>query len=309
VRSKLDSHSSSLLFPLLASTVAASLTLFAIVAFSFADWSADTNRIVGWGSMKAYTQLARESFRGVEVNAEIRRALRLTVIEVVLALPFAWMLMRRCSTQMRTVVLGAITLPYFVNPLVRAFAWRLILQRNGLISELSDRWLHLSPAGRTFAFRPEAVDIAIFSGSFAFAVLPLMIALQRVQPSVWMASESLGAGAATEFRRVALRFMVVPAVFSAVCVFAISLGASAEAAYLGGANDFSLVTSIRDAFDQNPPEAFALGTVVGIRIVLIALSMLIICGTCFGLRSLWRNRRTWSKLLWFPRGAGLNDEK
>ena len=92
-------------------------------------------------SLDAFAQLAGNPvYLTIAVRTLVIAAL-VTLTDVLLALPISYYLARVASPRMRAALLVGITLPLWASYLVKVYAWRTILQGNGLLS-----WL-LGPFG------------------------------------------------------------------------------------------------------------------------------------------------------------------
>ena len=228
---------------------------------SLSHWNAGAAAFTDWPNDDAY-RIALRPDRMIKLRSVFQRGFLLATVELVIAIPFSWILVRRFSAAGRRLVLASITVPFFCSPFVRSFGWRLLLQRNGPLGEVLTM-LHAAPRdGISLAFNEWAVELALFSGTFAFAVFPLLIAMLQIPKNVWRASESCGARGLQELLHIALPLSRSTLGLAWSSAFLTIVGSSAEVWLVGGSSQHSLATSIAELFDANQlPSAFALGLI------------------------------------------------
>ena len=150
---------------------------------------------------------------------------------LVLAYPFAYAL-TGCSPRWRNALLVLVVLPFWTNFLIRTYAWRLILWRNGLVDGLAQQ-LGLGPV--VLHGTPSAVVIGLVYGYLPFMIVPLYVTLERLDRSLIYAAEDLGARPWTAFRRVVLPLSLPGIIAGSVLVFIPSASAFVTPKLLGGA--------------------------------------------------------------------------
>jgi putative spermidine/putrescine transport system permease protein len=200
-------------------------------------------------------------------------ALLTAAISTAIALPAASAIALFSGSRLRSLMLALFTIPFFTSGLVRAFAWRLVLGRNGLINQaLLTAGLIDAPL-EWLLFSDFAVILGMVAADLPFAIVPIVLAYTRIEPSILRASEDLGAGFWTTFARVVFP-LVLPGVVSAfLFVFVVAIGASSEVQLLGGAGSSSISIMINDVMRVvNFPLAFAIATLV---IVILVIALLV----------------------------------
>jgi ABC-type spermidine/putrescine transport system permease subunit I len=176
------------------------------------------------------------------------------------------------------------TIPFFTSYLIRAFSWRLVLGRNGLINN----WLlHLGIIDQPLdwlLFSDFAVNVGLIASYLPFAIFPLILSMQRVEPSFLAASQDLGAGFWRTFYAILLPLTKAGIFAGFLFVFVMALGSTTEVQMLGGAAASMISVMINDVMRVvNFPLAFAISTVV-----LVLLFVLIFVGNrLFRLTSLF----------------------
>lgn len=196
-------------------------------------------------------------------------ALVVTAVTLVLAFPYAYVVVRTSSSAARKVLLVALFLPFFIGQVVRAYGWLIILGREGLVNTA------LASAGLpTFSllFSPGAVVFGLVQYMLPFAVLLIIPAITAIPEDLELASTSLGAGWVSTFRTVVLPLARPGLIGAGVVVFTLTLTDFAMPEILGGGTSDFIASAVYDAFFQisNP------GLGAAVAIVLTAIGSLLV---------------------------------
>ena len=136
-----------------------------------------------------------------------------TVALIVVAFPVAYWIAFHGGRRKPTY-LFLLLLPFFVSFVLRTISWRQILTDDGpVLGPLKD--VALLPASFHLLGTPFAVIAGLVYNFLPFMVLPVYVALERIDPRVVEAARDLYAGPATVFRRVILP-LALPGVFAGV---------------------------------------------------------------------------------------------
>jgi putative spermidine/putrescine transport system permease protein len=187
-----------------------------------AFWSKDAAGNVepfSWTLVAFETLFAGEAYRTVALRT-LGMAALVTVTCAVLAFPIAYYMARVASPRVRNAMVVAVLMPLWAAYLVKVFAWRTILQGNGLLE-----WV-LDPFGI------EGPKLRAISNSWLvltylwlpYMILPLYAGLERIPKSLLEASADLGGRARTTFRRVILPLSFPSLVAGSIFTFSLTLG-------------------------------------------------------------------------------------
>jgi putative spermidine/putrescine transport system permease protein len=196
-----------------------SLAILLLNAF----WTSDpfTGRVnpFDW-SLNAFVQIfSNEVYRTIAIRT-IGMAILVTLTDALLAFPIAYYMARVASPRVRGLLVVAVLMPLWASYLVKIFAWRTILQGNGVLS-----WV-LTPFGIA---GPGTDEIAnswlVFSYLWLpYMILPIYAGLDRLPNSLLEASADLGARAGTTFRRVVLPLVFPSLVAGSIFTFSLTMG-------------------------------------------------------------------------------------
>ena len=171
-------------------------------------------------SLKAFETLVHdEVYRTVAVRT-IVMAILVTLTDALLAFPIAYYMARVASPRVRNAMVIAVLLPLWAAYLVKVFAWRTILQGNGLLE-----WL-LTPLGiESQGLKNIANSWIVLSYLWLpYMILPVYAGLERIPRSFLEASADLGGRAVTTFRRVILPLVFPALVAGSIFTFSLTLG-------------------------------------------------------------------------------------
>jgi len=169
-----------------------------------------------------------------------------TAIDLVIAFPLAYFMAYKAG-RWRNLMLLLVVLPFFMSYVLRTVAWQLILADNGWVVErLRDVGL-VSEGGRVLATGP-AVVAGIAYNFLPFMVLPLYVALERIDRRFVEAATDLYASHATAFRKVTLP-LAIPGIFAgSLLVFIPACGDFINAALLGTSRQYMIGNVVQSKF-------------------------------------------------------------
>jgi putative spermidine/putrescine transport system permease protein len=196
-------------------------SLFILLLSAF--WTKDTftgNVEPFTWSLKAFeTLLAEEVYRTVAIRTVVM-AILVTITDALLAFPIAYYMARIASPRVRNAMVIAVLMPLWAAYLVKVFAWRTILQGNGLLE-----WV-LTPFGiESQGLKNIANSWLVLSYLWLpYMILPVYAGLERIPRSYLEASADLGGRAGTTFRRVILPLVFPSLVAGSIFTFSLTLG-------------------------------------------------------------------------------------
>src|SRR6267154_124137 len=225
-----------------------------VAIWSLWSFDPDTYWIKSVWTLASYAGLLKSGRADVLLQTTGLAALTATA-STLLAVPAATVIGLLSGPRRAALLLALFTIPFFTSGLVRAFAWRLVLGREGVVNAT-------------------LMSLGIVAAYLPFAVIPTVLAFARIDRSVIHASQDLGAGFWTTFSTIILPLIMPGIVAGFLFVFVVAIGTSMEVQLLGGAGASSISIMINDVLRVvNFPLAFAIATVViTLLIVLIAIA-------------------------------------
>jgi putative spermidine/putrescine transport system permease protein len=233
-----------------------------VILFVSAFWRVDefTGKLVhSWTLQNFKTLIDDPTYRRIALRTIVIAA-AVTATDALLAFPFAFYAARVASRRMRTALFVAVLLPLWSSYLVRVYAWRLILDRDGIAN-----WaLHQVGLGpQHIAYTNVAMWLVFSYIWLPFMVLPIWTSIERVPDSLLEASADLGAHGFSTFRRVLLPMVLPGVVAGSIFTFSLTLGDFITPTLVGGAgSDFiGNVVYSNVGVSNNVPFAAAFATV------------------------------------------------
>jgi spermidine/putrescine transport system permease protein len=155
----------------------------------------------------------------------------------------------------KTVLLVLVVLPFFVNYLIRTYAWIALLGDDGLVNGVLDSQLR-------FLNTPYAVIGGLVYGFLTFMILPIYAALDRMDPALIEAGKDLYGGPWQTFLHVTLPHTMQGVLAGLVLVFLPAVGDFVSASLLGGPEEVMVGNLIQQQFQasDNWPFGAALTT-------------------------------------------------
>ncbi len=135
------------------------------------------------------------------------------------------------NDRVQNLLILFVTIPMWINTLLRTYAWISILSDNGLINKLLIAMGH-SP--ETFMYTDLAVILGLVSDMLPFMVIPIHTSIRKIDPSLIEASHDLGANKVQTFLEVIFK-MSIPGVINGVMMtFLLSISTFVIPKLLGG---------------------------------------------------------------------------
>ncbi len=157
----------------------------------------------------------------------------------------------------KNLLIALVVLPFFINYLVRTYAWIAMLGDEGLINGIIGQQIQ-------FLQTPYAVIGGLAYGYMAFMILPVYAALDRMDPALREAGKDLYGGPWQTFRHVTLPHTFQGLLAGTVLVFLPAVGDFVAASLLGGPDEYMVGNLIQQQFlaADNWPFGAALTTVM-----------------------------------------------
>ncbi len=147
----------------------------------------------------------------------------------------------------RNLLIAGLVIPFFVNYLVRTYAWVALLSDDGLLNHLFMS-LGLTDQGFQMINTPYAVIGGLTYGYLVFMILPVYASLERMDPAVIEAGKDLYGSPLRTFLHVTLPQTWQGILAGSVLVFLPAVGDFVSAQLLGGPDTYMIGNVIQDQF-------------------------------------------------------------
>lgn len=218
--------------PLLYSVLVLAAPLFTILAYSFLKDGYLT--VIREFTLENYVQVWGDPiFRRIMLRS-LGVAAMVTLVTVVLAFPVAYFLSFVVAPERKALWLFLITIPFWTSYLIRVFLWKVILGYNGVINSglLS---IGIIDEPLTFIlYNVNSMVITLAHAYAPFAILPIFVALEKIDRPLLEAGRDLGENRLMTFWRVTLPLAMPGVVAASLIVFIPTIGDYVTPELIGG---------------------------------------------------------------------------
>ena len=196
-----------------------------------------TNYIEAW-SHPLYRSLM---IRSLSISAIV------TMGTVLLAFPMAYFISFHGGNH-KALWLFLVTIPFWTSYLLRIFLWKVILGYNGVLNS-SLEWLGVIEEPLIFIlYNANAVVIALTHAWAPYAILPIYVALEKIDRNLIDAAKDLGDGMLRRFLRVTLPLAMPGVVAAVLIVFIPTVGEYVTPRLVGGKDGLMIANMIQVQF-------------------------------------------------------------
>jgi putative spermidine/putrescine transport system permease protein len=209
-------------------------SLLTLLLQSFYAIDEFTARVVPKITLATYEQLFTAPAHVDIILRTVAMAVAVTIASAIIGFPISLYMARHAGPKLKAFFYVGIMLPMWTSYLVKVYAWRLILAKQGIASWGFDQ-TGLTPALDRILETPVVGGPSLASsyiGMFVvfvymwlpFMILPLAAALERVPGSLLQASADLGATPSQTFRNVVLPLALPGLAAGSIFTFSLTLG-------------------------------------------------------------------------------------
>ncbi|MFZ2651514.1 MAG: ABC transporter permease [Burkholderiaceae bacterium] len=208
-------------------------SLFALLANAFFGLDDFTGQVVREFTLKNFVDLAQPA--NVDVaRRSVTMAVLVTLTCIAIGFPLAYYMARYARGAQKAALYIAVMLPLWSSYLVRLYAWKLLLAKEGAISWAAQQ-LHLTwllqallelPAvgGPSLSFSALGTFCVFVYMWLPFMILPIQAAVERIPASNIEASSDLGATPAMTFAKVIFPLAMPGIAAGSIFTFSLTLG-------------------------------------------------------------------------------------
>jgi spermidine/putrescine transport system permease protein len=164
-------------------------------------------------------------------------------------------------------------IPFWINFLIRSYAWVIILRAQGLVNTFL---LHLGviEVPMILLYNDYAVMLGMVYALLPFMILPIYVSLEQMDKRLLEAASDLGAKPFTAFRKVTLPLTMPGVAAGSILVFISSLGMFVVPDVMGGAKSALIGNVIQDQFLAARDWPF--GSSLSIILAILALLLIVL---------------------------------
>lgn len=203
-----------------------------------------------------------------------------TVFTFLIGFPVAYSVAFR-GGRYKNLLLFLVIAPFFTSFLIRTISWKVLLGDEGPLLGPLKHVLHVVPDGFSVLGTPVAVIAGLTYNFLPFMILPLYVALEKIDPRLIEAGHDLYATNWGAFRRVTLP-LALPGVFAgSILTFIPAMGDYVNATLLGNPQTQMIGNVIQSRFLllNDYPVAAALSFILMAGILVLVLTYARLLGT------------------------------
>jgi ABC-type spermidine/putrescine transport system permease subunit I len=242
-----------------------------VITYSFARISLITYDIhFGW-TVENYRALADPLYLHTVIRS-VLLSLSTTIGCLVIGFPLAYFISRQ-SLRWQRVLLILVIVPFWTSFIVRVYATENLLANGGPVDDIAGR-LGLTSGHINLLYSSRAIAIGIIYSYLPTMVLPIYVALERIDPALFDAASDLGASGRRTFMRVTLPLSLPGVVVACLIVGIPAMGEFVIPEILGGGKTLMLGNVISEQYLDvgNIPfgSAIAVALIASMSLVLFA---------------------------------------
>ena len=208
-------------------------SLLALLLQSFYAIDEFSGLVVPEFTLKTYGELFRPQNFDIILRTLLMAAL-VTIASAIIAFPIAYFAARYARGRWKAMFYLGVMLPLWSSYLVKVYAWKLILAKEGIITWAAEglgllfvlQGLLSLPAigGNSLSTSYIGTFIVFVYVWLPFMILPMQASLERVPTSMLEASADLGATRAQTFRTVVLPLALPGVIAGSIFTFSLTMG-------------------------------------------------------------------------------------
>jgi spermidine/putrescine transport system permease protein len=209
----------------------------------------------------------------------LRYATVTTVLSLAIGYPIAYWI-SRYGGRHKVLLLILVMLPFWTSYLIRTYSWIILLRDNGVVNSVLQA-VGLTSEPIILMNTDISVILGMTYGFLPFAILPLFVSIDRLDPDLIAAGRDLYASGRGAFLHVTLPLTMPGIIAAALLTFIPALGDFVTPDLLGGPQTTTIAKNIQELFlaGRDWPYGAALGFV---------LMIVTLVGTLVALRTLRR---------------------
>lgn len=223
-------------------------------------------------TLSLFTSFFADDYNWRVISNTLRIALMVTLVSLVIGYPVA-LALARAKGMAQVMLLTAIILPLSVGVVVKAFAWQIVLRRDGAIAKLlvaTGIW----DEPQRLLFTETGLVLGAANVFLPFMILPIYSVVKLIDPRLSEAGATLGASPLYRFRKIILPLTMPGLVSGMAFVFSLSVSMFVIPSLLMGDRFQTLATLTGRSFLLMRNEA--LGSATAVVLLVLAVSIVVV---------------------------------
>jgi spermidine/putrescine transport system permease protein len=232
-----------------------------------------------------YETLARTASYWRLLGTSAAIAAIVAIVATVLAYPVAYYLALRAGRR-AALLLALLLVPFWTSYLLRVMAWKLMLGEDGVINSFLLFSRAIDAPLDALLYNRGAVVVTLVYVWIPFAALPIIAALQRMDPALLEAAADLYAGRVQQFMRVTLPLSMPGLIAAFFMVFIPTVGEYVTPLLVGGSGGTMYGNIIQDFFIR--AANWPLGSALSMVMLVATLVLVVVALRLINIRQLIR---------------------
>jgi len=217
-------------------------------------------------SLDSYKRAFSNSLYIGTIFRTLMYAVLVAIICILLSLPLAYWIAFKVKKN-KTFMYTLIALPLWVSYIIRAYAWKIILGREGVLNTFF-QWAHITDKPvEYFLYSTFSTIVCLVYILTPFVAIPIYTAFEQIPKSLIEAAKDLGAGSFTTFRKVVFPLALPGIISGGTFALVLTMGDFLSPLLLGGPNTLFISNIVQNLFGTSNDRP--LGSAVGILILLL----------------------------------------
>lgn len=251
------------------------IPLMMVVALSF--WTQDYLTLDRTFTTANYQTAWTEPMYQYLMARSLKISMFVTALTIFLAYPVAYFISFRVPPKRKAMWIFLITIPFWTSYLIRIFLWKVILGYNGVINgSLTGLGLIDQPLS-FILYNQNAVVLTLAHAWVPFAILPIFVALEKVDRSLIEAAEDLGDSKLRRFLRVTLPLSMPGVIAATIIVFIPTIGDYVTPRLVGGPNGLMISNMIELQFKKANDAPLGSALAISAMAIVTFVSLIFIC--------------------------------
>lgn len=236
-------------------------------------------------TIKNFLLIFQQRYYFIILLRSLKISLLTTIFSIIFSYPVAYFLAKK--TRFDKVLIVVLMIPFWINYLIRIFAWKLILSENGIINQLLI-WSGIIHEPLKMLYTQTSVVLGLIYTYTPMMILPIYASILKIDNSLTEAASDLGASRASVFFDITFKLSLTGIFAGTLLVFIPALGSFAIPAILGGTDSVMIGNMIENQFIHVGNWNF--GSAFTIALAVLSIAMILFYSRIFGLESIYRNR-------------------
>ena len=196
-----------------------------------------------------------------------------TAATVIFAYPVAYFVSFNVEPSKKSLWLFLITIPFWTSYVIRVFMWNVMISRTGVVNSTLVG-LGITDEPLQMAFTIQAMVVTLAHAYAPFAILPIYVALEKIDRSLLEAGQDLGETRFTTFLRVTLPLSMSGVIAAVLIVFIPTIGDYITPNLIGGGKIPMIANMIEKQMLKADNRALGSAVAVSAMLVVGAVSLL-----------------------------------